>query len=354
MGFMAEELSSKLKSRLRDLTKEAASVLVITRDNVLADELLLEQSVLAYEGLAPALSNGQYTQTFPIVSVPEGGELKVLRKNIERHTNFSFTDCQLKGPRVKQKLKGDEETRTRLFITKIGKDASRITDVYLQFPEMGYQPNLAVKLMAGILRGLLEWFVQCDSPAYNKLYFEAFGAGGSMHPDYPPGISAQVKGVWSVRRFLRKQHFVGASALKFFGVPQPKNSHLLYNTEENNNHDAMAWYMDLHPDQFSQEQALDILSNAFDSRKSDDFLVYTNALTYISNFVPDSSTVRDSWELAICEVRNMCDESTMKAYITYHNDVLTADEIAEKSKEVVEAMLAKDTVMLKKLLEGAY
>ncbi|WP_143327905.1 hypothetical protein [Colwellia polaris] len=134
------------------------------------------------------------------------------------------------------------------------------------------------------------------------------------------------------------------------------NSHYewLVKAKENNNHDAMAWYMDLHPDQFSQEQALDILSNAFDSRKSDDFLVYTNALTYISNFVPDSSTVRDSWELAICEVRNMCDESTMKAYITYHNDVLTADEIAEKSKEVVEAMLAKDTVMLKKLLEGAY
>ena len=41
----------------------------------------------------------------------------------------------------------------------------------------------------------------------------------------------------------------------------------------------------------------------------------------------------------------------MKAY---HYDVLTVNEIEKKSKEVVVAILASDTEMLKKLFEGAY
>ena len=97
------------------------------------------------------------------------------------------------------------------------------------------------------------------------------------------------------------------------------NSHYewLVEAKENGNADAMAWYMNLHPDQFNQEQALDILSNAFNSGESDDFFVYSNALTYISSYVPDSDILRESWKLAICKVRSMCDQSVMKAYSNY-------------------------------------
>ena len=134
------------------------------------------------------------------------------------------------------------------------------------------------------------------------------------------------------------------------------NSHYewLVEAKENGNADAMAWYMNLHPDQFNQEQALDILSNAFNSGESDDFFVYSNALTYISSYVPDSDILRESWKLAICKVRSMCDQSVMKAYSNYHNDSLTANEIDKKSERVVKAILARDTAMLKKLLEGDY
>ena len=235
MGFMAEELSAKLIPQLNSLP-EGASVLVITRDDVLADELLFEQSVQNYNRLSSALAFRQIARTFD-PTLPGVGSLSFVRQHMEKYIDFDYTNYQFQGDGVKRKLKGGNGNRAKLTIIKIGNPSSSPSDVYVQFPEMGSQPTLAVKLVNGILHGLLHWLAD-PRFGYTRLYAESFGAGGSMHENHLPGRITEVKAVWRIRRLIENRLFVSESGLRFLG-DSSSDWQMVYRTQPGENHDLM-------------------------------------------------------------------------------------------------------------------
>ena len=63
---MPEEMSAKLKPRLDALDPDTQSMIVVTRERVVQDVVLFEQSLLGYAHLTNSLAAGQYASVFDV------------------------------------------------------------------------------------------------------------------------------------------------------------------------------------------------------------------------------------------------------------------------------------------------
>lgn len=213
LGYMAEEVSAKLKPRLRSLDLNAESVLVVTRDQFVSDDpyanTLFEQSILRYEGLLAAINDHRWAETFQPDPVP-AEEVNTIPRNIvtqmAHFLDFNANTYANTHPNVKYKMAHkltQEGKQPRLTVLQIGASA-RITDIFIQLPEMGYQSTLATKIIKGILSGLFEWLHR-DNTQSRDLKFYAFGAGGAIaiRTNDKIGDIDEVKGVLSLRSLLK-------------------------------------------------------------------------------------------------------------------------------------------------------
>jgi hypothetical protein len=234
LGFMAEEISAKLKPDLKKADFSERAFLIITRDQV-SNEYLFEQSFKQYVGLKGAIEKGQYDTTFQrtgclIQSVRE------LTTKIEEHFGFSVENYRIGK---ESKLKDGE---INLTIIKVGRPNVAITDIYFQAPEMGRETNLILKTVKGVLDAII--LHMCASGQYyakeKQVIIDVFGAGGSCHAALKPGsISLEpIKGVFSLRSRRKTKAYQASGALSFFGqqtdsemVPRFKTEETVHPTE---------------------------------------------------------------------------------------------------------------------------
>src|SRR3990167_2739729 len=138
LGFMPEELTAKLKPHLEQETNwETNSILVITRDSLLEGRLF-EQPFACYPSIvSEAIRREQYATTFENATEEKTTIYSSLVKEIEKFLDFSVETYRIE--KVKSKLVNG---KAKLSILQIGQ--GQINDIYLQFPEMGFQPVLAL------------------------------------------------------------------------------------------------------------------------------------------------------------------------------------------------------------------
>ena len=198
IGFMAEELSAKLKITL---LQPGVSVIIITRDDV-REGFLFEQPLARFQGVKEAIESYQYGMTFadpPSTNTPI--QVKSLITHLEKEFIFDLEDFRLPQ---KSKLTGNRAKLTVIFTNP----NLPFTDVYVQFPEMGFQSTLAPLLCKKLFKGLFSFLKPTLSPN-ESFVFDAFGAGGSMNPDLPPGSMDRIMAVLNIRTSLEKLNSKG-------------------------------------------------------------------------------------------------------------------------------------------------
>jgi hypothetical protein len=220
LGFMAEEISVKLKKTLEKCNStsepfEKRSVLIITRD-LIDSKQLFEQPYSRYLGLQEAITAGNHSTTFVEPADRVANNPKMLVKKMEEFLGFLVETYRMDS--LKKKLANG---KPKITVIQVG--IGRVSDIYMQFSEMGFQATLAVKLVKGMMSGLFAWIDEKISKKgeSTNIFFNVFGAGGSLQEDCPPGTMNEVHSTFGIRRLLKPASvFRGKCSLRFFSSPQ--------------------------------------------------------------------------------------------------------------------------------------
>src|SRR3990167_3972149 len=224
LGFMPEEMTAKLKCDLkREHIWDQESMLIITRDNFNKNDELFEQAFDCYPScLREAKEKQHYFSLFP--QNPQDTnttDFDGLKSHFEKFLNFNVKAHRLDGP--KKKL---PDGPPELTVLKIGTGGLR--SIYLQFPEMGSQPVLALKLVMGLFQGILEWLaVQEKKPEQINCY--SFGAGGALSPERGPGSVNKIKAVFSFRRWNKNNKFKSICTLRTLNDDNSLRTDVVFN-----------------------------------------------------------------------------------------------------------------------------
>ena len=124
----------------------------------------------------------------------------------------------------------------------------------------------------------------------------------------------------------------------------------LIKSKNNGNNTAHSWHFQMNPDQYSKEQAYQIVIEGISSREQDDLLAYSAIQDYLVNFVPDSDVSNSIVELARCKVISWCDEEVIEAYIEHQETYYDANLIKEKSNAFADLIKSNNLEEIKKLL----
>ncbi|GJM06779.1 MAG: hypothetical protein DHS20C10_05130 [marine bacterium B5-7] len=211
VGFMPEEVSAKLKPCL-DRRRSERSIIIISRDDPVGNAALFEQPLLRYKGLCASLEQGRWASLFsPILRSDVDDVCETLTQKIERHMDFDIRDYRLAD--LKCKLKDTKDGRPPLTVMRVGQGS--VSDIFFQLPEMGFQPNLSVRLAEGVFQGVLDWLATLDPNLYGDINLDIFGAGGSVNASCSPGSMHAIQAVFSIRRLLKTTCFTSKLALKY-------------------------------------------------------------------------------------------------------------------------------------------
>lgn len=129
------------------------------------------------------------------------------------------------------------------------------------------------------------------------------------------------------------------------------NTHYKWLIDARNNGDinAEAWYFDIHPEQYNQDQAFELLDAALaQGSHLNDLFLYTKIPSYIAQYQSDYETLYSSWQLAICKSQQQCDVNVMEAYARNQDDAYIVEQIKEQSDQIALAIKKGDKDMLRK------
>ncbi|GAB5379736.1 MAG: hypothetical protein Alis3KO_06270 [Aliiglaciecola sp.] len=108
------------------------------------------------------------------------------------------------------------------------------------------------------------------------------------------------------------------------------------------NSQASAFVYSIHPERFEPDEALDIIVSALKVRGQDDINAYDALKTYIAHNHELSSELQPVIDVALCNIRDWCNQDVIMAYVEYVEKYIDAQQIRRRSDEVTELIKNND------------